>query len=152
MGRVPYEMKPQSGLVVQGGASGCFEIGFPSRCYITKIIIEQVGGVGVDFVAALYNHEGVCQGASASDSDGPLTGTLPPNLFRVTPDLQGTAGLLLYFAQAAGAGIGFPFYSHDRRDLRGVDVGNSRLIYLKITPGGSGAKTYAVALGGDIYS
>jgi hypothetical protein len=144
---VPYEMPPRGGLEVNGGDTGCFELPFASRAHISKIVIVQTAGTAVAFTAALFNHENACQRESASDSVGAETGPLPADLYRVTPDLPSdTAGNLQYFSDRAPGGHAFPFVGMDRDRL-----GRSRKIYLRITPQGSGLKTFAVAIAGETF-
>lgn len=148
---VPYEIKPQGGLPVTGGSSGCFELRHPSRAHISKIIVKQTSGVQVAFTVALFNHESTCQGESESDSDvtppSTDTGPLPADLYRVTPDLNSnSAGTLIYFSNQDTGGGGFPFIGQD------VDaLGKGRKIYVRITPQGTGAKEFAVAIGGEAF-
>lgn len=146
---VPYEIKPQGGLVAPGGQSSCFELRHPSRAAINKIIVRQTSGLAVNFTVALFNHEAACQGESDSDSDttppSPATGPLPADLYRVTPDLNSNSvGALTYFSNqdTGGGGFGFVGLDDDR-------LGKSRKLYVKITPQGTGAKTFAIAIGGE---
>lgn len=143
---LPYTMQPQV-IEATGGVTSCHEFDFPSRTFIRTIIIQQVSGGLEAFTAALFNHEGVCEGASESDSEGLVTGPIPPDNYRVTPDLVGAAGQLHYFAEQQG-GSGYDFFSLDGANQRGSRLGNARKIYLRITPAGSGLKRYAITLGG----
>jgi NADPH:quinone reductase-like Zn-dependent oxidoreductase len=146
---VPYEMAPQGGLLVQGGEVGCFALAFASRARITKLIVVQTSGVAVNFTAALYNRLGVCAGHTFSESVGvPAAGggALPPEVWRVSPDLAGTAGVLEYFSDQQPGGQGLTFVGQDADRL-----GRGRKIYLRISPQGTGPKQFAVALGGFSY-
>jgi len=142
MPSVPYEPKPIGGLRVSGGASGFWAFEIPSRCLIHKLIVNQVSGNQDAFDVELYSAENAVQGQSESDSVGNEKGDLPPGLFKVTTTFEGTGGKMEYFADAGGGGFGYPFFSHDRSRL-----GNSRKVWLKISPRGSGQKEFAAALG-----
>lgn len=152
---VPFEMSPQSGLQTIGGQASCFPLKVPSgRCTIDKIVIVQTDGVLVAFTAAFYNHEGACEGLEVSDSDvlgEPSVAALPSNVWRVTPDLAGTAGVLEYFSDTNGNGLGFTFVNQDKTTYESRIAAKARKIYLKITPAGSGAKAFAVALAGEMF-
>jgi hypothetical protein len=147
-------MPPQGGLVVDGGASQCFTFQFPSRVIISKIVVIQTGGVVGDFTAALFNHIDACEGHPLSESDTftePSMGVLDPDVYRVTPDIQGTAGRLVYFSDAGSGGHGYVFYSQETlKESQLKRIGNVRRIHLRITPGGSGPKTFCAAIGGLI--
>lgn len=154
-GLVPYEMPPASGLVVNGGETSCFELHFPSRAWINKIVIEQYEGDLEDFVATLFNHENACQGNSGSDSVGTEQGPAPARLYKVTPGLASNApGYLEYFSEtSASGGHGFVFCSQDKVSNRPMEarLGQPRVIYLQIKPEGSGEKKFAVVLGGEVW-
>lgn len=147
---VPYEMPPMGGLKVQGGSGGCFALPFPSRAIISKIVIIQTQGAIVSFTAALFNSEQACGGVPMSDSIPPDTGSLPDDLYRVTPDLSGTTGKLIYFSDAATGGHGFSFVNQEKSGPK-AHLGNMRQVYLRLNPQGSGEMEFAVCLGGEIF-
>jgi len=144
---LPYTMQPQV-IEATGGQSQCFEFDFPSRVFIRTIIIQQISGVFENFTAALFNHEGTCEGLSESDSEGPVTGGIPPDNYRVTPDLVGTTGSYQFFSESLNGGNGYDFFNLDGANQRGSRLGNARKLYLRLTPSGSGPKRYAVTIGG----
>jgi hypothetical protein len=144
---VPYEMKPLSGLTAISGQPNCFEIDFPSRALINKIVVAQLDGAMDGFTVAIYNAMRPCLGVAESDSDGDETGNLPDDLYRVTPDLSTSSDRLVYFSEESTGGTGFTFFNQDK-GTSAARLGNARKLYLQITPAGTGPKTFAVALGG----
>jgi len=142
---VPYEIEPQV-QIPAAGSPVVVEINWPHRSVISKIIVVQTEGVGENFTVALYNHSQVVDGAQVSDSVGPYVGKVDDDLFRVTPDLQATAGKLIYFSEQATGGYGYVVFNHNEPPGRQKQRENK--VYLKITPTGGSAKKYAVALGG----
>lgn len=145
---VPFNLKPQGGLVVSGVQATCFALDIPSRCFISRLIVQQVSGPipSSDFIVDLYNSENACRGESESDSVGD-TGQLPPELYRVAPPLVGVGGLLRYFSEESTGGAGFVFVGGDKDRL-----GKSRKLWMKITPALGGAdRTYGVSVGGESF-
>lgn len=145
---VPYEIKPMGGLHVPAGESRCFAIPFVHRAIINKFIVAQVAGVYGGFTAAFFNAEVACNGGSESDSTGPDTGGLPPDLYRVTPDFTAVNGRVMYFSDDNG-GFGYMFFGQERNSVesRLAASKGSRTIYLKITAGAGGGGEFAVSLG-----
>jgi len=129
---VPYETS-QGGLHVTGGDVGCFEIPFPSRVYLTKIVVVQTAGVPVNFDVDIFNRGDVCMGSSLSEEGEPL----PESLFKVTPTLNGVAGILEEFN-----GNGYSFHNQDTV----VNGKTKGALYLRISPSGGGVKEFAVSL------
>mgnify|MGYP005850109015 CR=1 FL=1 len=142
MPSIPYEPKPIGGLQVAGGASGYWAFEIPSRCLIYKLIVDQTAGNQDAFIVELYSSENAVQGQSESDSVGNEKGDLPARLFKVGPAMSGNGGYMEYFTDRDGNGFGLPFFSHDKHRL-----GNSRKIWLKISPQGSGQKEFAASIG-----
>lgn len=147
---VPYEMPPQGGLIVPSSGLGCFKLKFPSRCWIVKIVVTQTDGPAADFTAALFNKENVCSGQEGSDSDRftePSIGILPDDVYRVTNDLSGTAGKLVYFTEQTG-GYGYVFCSQDtdKNVFHGARIGQNREIYLRIVAPPGVSRTYAIGM------
>ncbi len=150
---VPYEIPPISGLQAKGGQANCFPIDFPSRSILNKLIITQIDGLSpVAFTAALYNSLVACQGQNESESVGAIGGILPPDLYRVTPDLAGTGGKLMYFSETQTGGHGFVFFNQDVNVPEIARLGNMRRIYLIVTPAGTANNVFAVALGGEVFA
>lgn len=148
---VPYE-RAEGGFVAQGGTPTCFPFEFVSRSLISKIVVVQVNGDPATFNVNIFNKSGTCEGGSLSDSAGDQTGGLPSRLFRVCPTLQSNgAGILEYFSEEANGGFGFPFFSHDKRvDNPRARLGIAATLYIEIDPAGSGAKEFAICIGGHI--
>jgi hypothetical protein len=158
MDAVPYESKPQAGLLVEAGGPGCFAIPFPSRGLLTKMIIEQTGDdPRLNFTAALFNSENACVAdQSESDSEGSYTGTVPPNVFRVTPDMNSDSpGYLEFFANDSPGGHGYTVFNQDARSNNGGpgdrNIGPPKELWLRITTSGNSQATFAVVLGGYNY-
>lgn len=140
---VPYETKPQ--IVAVSGPT-VFEIPWPNRSVVSKLIVVQLEGTGEAFTAALYNHPQVQTGLAASDSLGAEVGKIPDDCFRITPDLAATSGRLLYFSDQATGGYGYVFFSQEA--LAGRQGQGSPNIYLKITPVAGGSRRFAFVVGG----
>jgi hypothetical protein len=149
MPRVPYEIPPRGGLAVVGGQPNVFALDFPGQAVITKIAIVPTGGAPGAFTAALYNANPAALGQDESESTPGTPGAqvLPPDLYRITPDLASTGGKLVYFSEDSTGGYGFLVYNQDLP--RNNNLGKLRKVYLEITPAGSGE--FAVALGGEAY-
>lgn len=145
---VPYEIKPIGGLRVNGGESACFRIPFVHRAVINKFVVSQVAGQYAGFTVAFYNAEVACEGGSESDSEGDLTGGIPPDNYRVTPDFVAVNNRVLYFSDQEG-GFGYMFFGQERDGRRsyGSASKGSPDIFVKITASGSGVKEFAVSLG-----
>lgn len=143
---VPYEAKPQVDVDI-AGSPVVLEFPWPDRSVISKIIVVQTDGVAEAFTVGVYNHSQVQTGHQVSDSDQPDVGKIPDDCFRVTHEIPSDApGTLLYFSDRATGGYGFVFKSQEALDGRqGQAV---RKAYVKITPAGSGAKKFAVTIGG----
>lgn len=142
---VPYEAKPQVNVDIVGQPV-VLEFPWPDRSVISKIIVVQTDGVAETFTVALYNHSQVATGNAESDSESPV-GKIPDDCFRVTHDIPSdSAGRLTYFSDHATGGYGFVFKSQE--DLAGRQGQSARKVYVKITPAGSGAKKFAVTIGG----
>lgn len=142
---VPYEAKPQVQIDV-GATPVIVEFQWPDKSVISKIIVVQTEGVAENFTVALYNHSQVMTGEATSDSESPV-GKIPDDCYRVTDDIASTtAGKLLYFSDRATGGYGYMFKSQE--DLAGRQGQSARKVYVKITPGGSGNKKFAITIGG----
>lgn len=146
---IPYETAPQGKLEAVPGKLNVFPLSFPNKTAITKILIVQTSGTVTSFTAALYNNESAAGGRPESESLNPDVVIFPTDLYRVTPDLAGANGKLLYFSEAENSGMGFPFFSQDDPERSQSIMGGSRRVYLQIvTPV---AMTFSVVLGGDTY-
>lgn len=146
----PYEMAPMGGLVAVGGQANCFEIPYPSRSLISKIVCVQTAGDINGFTLALFNSAVACEDVAQSDVVGDDRGILPDDLYRVTPDLTTVDDKVVYFSDESTGGAGFVFFNQERASSP-ARIGNARRLYVRITPGGSGSKTFALALGGQAY-
>lgn len=140
---VPYEIAPK---IDEVNGVTVFEIPWPHRSVISKLLVTQLDGAGENFTVALYNHEQVDTGSPVSDSETPVVGKLPDDMFRVTPDLVASAGKLLYFSEQATGGYGYVFYG--QKALDGRQGQREGRLFLKITPVGAGARRFAYCVGG----
>lgn len=147
---VPFKVRA-GGLQVNGGAVGCFPIDVAVRAVLTTIIVAQVSGVVAGFTWAIFDDEQACGGLAESDSlvEGPgdMTGDLPAEISRVTPDTSTAGDTSEYFADQAPGGHGYTFVSRFDHSKNKA----SRMAYLKISPGGSGAKEFAISIAGEAY-
>lgn len=141
---VPFMIEKRN-LTTPNGEETCFEINFPSRCEITRIVIVQIAGTLSNFSAAVFNSAEACGGESISEAEVP-GGKLPPELFRQTPNLQGVGGSLAWFANDTSGGKGYTFVGAPN-DL----LGRGRRMYLKIRPDGGGDKEFAVSISGNSF-
>ena len=146
----PYEMRPMGGIAAVGGTPTVVEIDYPSRALIGKIVCVQTEGADQGFTLALFNAEGPAGGVAESETDGDESGVLPEDLYRVTPDLVAASGKVVYFSEESTGGVGFVFFSQER-GTSAARLGNARKLYARITPGGSGSKKFALALGGQSF-
>lgn len=144
---VPFELGPMVNEPFTGGVARVLKIGCPSRALINKIIIKQMDGVLATFTVELFNNGQVFTGIPTSDSAGPYVGKVPEDCYRVTPVINSdAAGTLVHFSENATGGHGYAFVCTDV-DLRNFKSQGS--LYLRITPAGSGAMLFAIAIGGE---
>lgn len=146
---VPYETKPKAGILIAGGQTKTELVNWPSRSFISKVVVVQTSGNIDGFTVELFNHvdamEGTERSDSSSDSDGDK---IPLDCYRVGSPMTTDDDKLLYFSDEATGGHGLQFYCQDvdRADRRGQKQPN---LYMRITPSGSGAKTFAYCIGGE---
>lgn len=143
---VPYETKPAVSEEIEGTSPVVIEIDWPDRSVISKIIVVTTHGPGEAFTVALYNHPQVDTGEVTSDSIGEDVGSIPDDLYRITPDLVATAGKLIYFSEQATGGYGFVMFGQAQLD--GRQGQKRRKIYMKITPVSGTAKKIGYVIGG----
>lgn len=147
---VPYETKPEAGVVVPGGQTKTLLLDFPARSLVSKIVVVQTAGTFDDFTVELFNHrdalEGTADSDSSSDSESGLR--VPLDCYRVGGPKTGTGGKLLYFSDDATGGAGLMFYCQDppKADRQGQIPRN---LYVRISPAGAGDKTFAIVVGGE---
>jgi len=144
---VPYEIQPMSGIAISGGDTKTVEVIFPSRGYISKVVVQQTNGAEANFTVELFNHKDALEGteSSASDSEGDQ-GKIPLSCRRVGPVLNSDSlGILEYFSESRTGGAGFMFCNMD------TPIANRKVgkLYVRITPGGAGEQTYALTVGGE---
>lgn len=145
---VPYETKPVV-VDVPGGQTKTVRLNFPARALISKLIVTQMTGALDDYTVEMFNHadamEATEQSASSSDADGQR---LPLDVYRVGNPKVGVAGKLAYFSDETTGGAGLQFYCQDEENpQRRGQV--QRNLYVRISPGGTGSKSFAVCVGGD---
>ncbi len=148
----PWENKPESGIVVQGGTRKTVTLDVPSRSNIHKLVIVQYEGNEDPFSASLYNHrdalEGTQQSESSSYSDSEVQARIPLDCYLIGLPLVSSNGAIKYFSDDANGGSGMPFVSQDppRKDRQG-QKGTTLYIILDVT--GSGEKKFAISVGGE---
>jgi hypothetical protein len=151
MSAIPFDIAPMSGIILSGGTPRTFAVELPSRGVIDKIVCKQINGVLVAFTVALFNNGAVADGEETSDSVGAEIGAIHEDAYRVTPDLStatyGANGSLLFFTNLSPGGRGFPYVNTDPFDEGRVGI-RPRRLYVRITPAGSGAQEYCLAIGG----
>lgn len=138
----PYEIRPRIEDLVTGNEA--VEVAWPHRSVISKILVKQLDGVGGSFTIALYSHNQVGDGVDMSDSDGSGVGKIPDEMFRVTPDLAATGGVLRYFSEESSGGYGWVFFSHQAAE--GRQGQRASKLYVKFT--GAAPGRYAILVGG----
>lgn len=114
-----------------GGQRNCWQVDFPARCRITRIIVRQTGGTLGAFTLKVFNSRRPCTGGSGSsggvdDPDGYYEAD--PDAYKVMPTLNGdAAGNLEWFDVN-----GYPF---DNKDGTSV-VDREYFAYFEILPAG----------------
>lgn len=91
----------------------------PSRGTIHKLVIEQTSGTPGAFDVDLYNE------------------ATPSEAARVLPSQDGASGLMSYFNDS-----GMPYTNQEHTN----SSDRQRKLYLRITPGASGVKTYRATI------
>lgn len=149
---VPYETKPKAGIVIPGGETETLTVPFPPRSLISKVVVIQTAGAMDGFTVELFNHVDSLEATklSESSSDPETHASIPLDCYRVGSPLSVPSGQsrLFYFSDEATGGHGLLFFCQDspRADRRGQNMPN---LYLRITPNGSGSKTFAFCIGGE---
>lgn len=133
----------KSGINVSGGGVHCEALPFPSRTFISALTVVQTGGIGVVFSVEVLDRSEVCEGYSLKNDHGSGPGPDPLVLYRVMPAM--TNVLPAHYVQSFSTGIGWPFFNMDGD----AGLGNQRLIYIQISPIGSGNKEFALSAAGS---
>ena len=137
----PYEVH-ELGINVTGGQTVCVPVPFPSRTFVGKLVVCQTGGVGGAFVVECLNRSLACEGLSVANDEGEGPGPAPIDLYRVMPKLTNVPPA--HHVEAFATGLGWPFFNMDGD----VGMGNPRVIYIQISPPGTGLKEFAIAING----
>ena len=143
---VPYETKPIAGIAITGSSARTIMVPFPSRAYINKVIVKQTAGGADGFKLELFNHkDALGEGSPSVDEDG---NPIPLDCYRICNLISvGNQTLYAYFSEETNGGTGMLFVCQDVEPTRRGQ--RMRNLYIRITPNGSGAKTFAVCVGGD---
>lgn len=120
--------------VVFAGEDNAVELPAPTNGVLERLVIAEVGGSSDAFTARLFNSERPA-GAGDSLSDVDDEAGLPDEAFAITPALSGVAGK--YEKYEARWGYNSNELAHQGR--------RKSAMWLKITPAGSGEKTYAIS-------
>jgi hypothetical protein len=128
---------------VTGSQATCVELPAPPRGTLERMIIKQVGGTDGFDCLVLDRKDACASVAEVSNSFEPDTPEgenklLDPDLHRIIDSISIAGGTGIYEGFNLNAG----YQNRDEQDIRRTP--NSR-IYLDLTPGGSGSKTYQVA-------
>ena len=135
----------QGGLTAPGGGYACWELSIPSHSKIKKVIVEQTGGDGVEFAVDIFTLNAACELESISDSLGDQRGRLTPSLYKAMPTLFSTDSLAELFI--ANDGYGFEGKSPG---VNGDMALHRRRAWLRISPNGTGEKTFCACIGVDL--
>lgn len=127
-------------LQATGGSRTCWEIGFPPRCILSRLVVQQVGGSLTPFSVRVYNARKACDPGSSSGGlpeDSDLAST-DPETYRVGPVLESD--------QPGGLHYQYEDYvDYTNRDSQSPSNRRYR-IYLEIDLPGSEECTFDVAL------
>lgn len=140
---VPYEIQPAPGNILEAGDTEVWvELDFPSRAFVSKVVVTQQGGTDA-FSVELYNSKRV--------RDALLPAGVAARHYKVGPTMAGVSGVLEYFSDSATGGHGFSFYSLDAPDATRIQGVGQRKLYVRIfLSGAAGAdKTFCVSVGGE---
>jgi hypothetical protein len=120
-------------IVAQGGEDNAIELPAPIRGVLERLTITEIGGSD-NFTARLFCAERAAGNAdSLSDVDEDVG--MPPEAFAITPALTGTAGK---YEQFSG---GWGYVSNELASPGRL----KSALWLRLTPAGSGEKSFAVA-------
>lgn len=136
---------------MQGSTVTVVAVPFPSRSFISKIVIEQYDGEPANFTIDMFNHNVVEEGGGLSESVGApgYVGPVPERLYKLGPTLSSDSpGVLEYFSDSATGGHGLGFFSQEDPPA-GRQGFNVRKIYVRLTVQGNGEKKFAMCIGGE---
>jgi hypothetical protein len=145
-----YEIDPIPDVTLDAGDDRVWvEIDFPTRVFISKIIVVRTQGSDA-FTVELFNSK---RPMEAEDDEDPvsLPDGVPEDVYRVCPPLSSAGTKVQYFSDSASGGQGFSFFSKDAPDATRIQGVGTRKIYMRIVvpaPAGSEQK-YCVSLGCD---
>lgn len=136
----PYERTVRH-LAAPGGERTVWEFGFPSRCFLTKLVVKQVGGTLVNFRVDLFNKRIAAVNSTSSGGSEPEGDYVAdPDNHRVceTIDSDSAGRMVKFFDGSEGA--------FENKDGDGVTERKYK-IYIEIEPEGAGDMTFDVTLG-----
>lgn len=139
----PYEIQPVTGITIANGASEVWaEIPFPSRTFISKVVVSQTSGGTDGFIVDLFN--------SKLPRDG-LPAGVPERQYKIGKAMAGITGVLEYFSDTETGGHGLSFFNLDTPPATRFKTVGERILYVRIKLSGaaSGAKTFCVSVGGE---
>lgn len=144
---VPYESEPIS-IEAVGGVATTIVVEFPGRSHIQKIIVSQISGVLVDFTIELFNYITAMPNEQSESLSDPEGDPIPLDCYRICSPLSSTTpGRFMHFTEEATGGQGYMFFCRDKNPGRQGQI--MRNLYLRITPAGSGPKTFVAVVGGE---
>jgi hypothetical protein len=145
----PYMSGPHQFDVV-GGETECFEIRAPHRGVITQIKFDQVAGDAANCDFEVFTARSACfpettgvtlgSGSSSSSSSSSTGSALPDGN---NPSSYSIFGAKTY---TAGTPLSVSDESHTFRNQDGTYSVPQRRLYVKLTPSGTGPKTFALTL------
>jgi hypothetical protein len=131
-----YEKQFQ--VEAESGANNFYEIDYPHRGRLSKLMIRQVTGVAEGFEADLYNSARPLQAHEAgSHSSASAAESFNDGNYKILPT-QVAAGDASEVFKPEG---GYPY-----RNVDGTYSVPQRKLYLRLEPNGTGTKTFEVAL------
>lgn len=143
----PYEII-KSGISVPGGTAVVVPLEFHGRARIEKLIVTQMSGNIEAFTVELFNHSDALEGTVGSESSVDADDNrIPLDNYLVASPFVGVSGRLRWFAPESAGGGGYLFVNQN--DLAGRQGQKGRTIYVRISPAGVGAKTFAVTIAGE---
>lgn len=128
-----------------GGQSCCFRVAVPARGDFHKVVCEQTGGVLAGFTLDIFNNETPV----ADCLNPPVAGSSSSSSSSSTPFTGEAIYKIMSTITVAGGGTAAELFTTGRA-YRNTDLlGSTNIqegLYVRIVPGGSGAKTFQFSI------
>src|SRR5262245_1706356 len=118
---------------VTGGQANCVRLPAPPRGCVRRLSVAQAAGAPVGFTAILYSSDRACGAPDAPEAD---PDEISPDAFQVGDTMTVAAPAM------SGAQYGL-WWAYENNDFAGIGR-RKTCLYLKLTPGGSGAMNFDV--------